>query len=130
MENDDINLTYVLGKNKVLADKFWILPHIGALGKNKENGKMITFKTLEVPIGEEDLFMHEQHGTESLQLLPTLCRNVNVDMVKLFIKLPALQEMIFPFTVQNIQMYKANDPWLIQTSLSQPSLFSIRIINM
>ena len=61
----------MLGKNKVLADKFWILPHIGALGKNKENGKMITFKTLEVPIGEEDLFMHEQHGTERITSIVT-----------------------------------------------------------
>ena len=74
-------------------------------------------------------FIHEQDGIKSPQLLLILCHKVDVDIVELFMNSPALHEMSYPVTVQNMQTYQAREVWLIQTSLSQPLLFSNKIIN-
>ena len=43
-------------------------------------------------------------------LLPIVCDNEDVDIIELFINLPALSEMTCPLTVANIQQHQAGDP--------------------
>ena len=84
------------GKNNVLADAFLRLPRmmVPLPGKNEE-----------VHIDKNDIFIHESDGIKSPRPLPTLCCNVDVEMVELFMNLSALQEMNCHVTVQNIETY-------------------------
>ena len=99
-----------------------------SLGKNEEKGKIINFKELDIPINEEEVFIHK-NAIDIPHLIPNVCRNEGVDMVELCMKSPALQDMSCPVRVQNIQTHQANGPWILQTRMSQPLLFPIKIIN-
>ena len=114
-----INLTYVPRKTNVLADCFSKLPRMdGPLpGKNEEKGMLIDFKTLVIPKDEKDVFMSTRE--ELPMLLPSVCNNENVDIIELFMNLPALLEMTCPLTVSNIQQHQAGGQALVQTALVQ-----------
>ena len=64
-----------------------------------------------VPKYEEDVFMST--GEEVPTLLPSICDNEDVDIIELFMNLPALSEMTYPLTVANIQQHQAGDQALV-----------------
>ena len=113
LEQYDINLTYVPGKTNVLVDFFSRLPRIDgpSPGKNEEKVTLIDFKTLVVSKDEKDVFMST--GEEVLVLLPSVCNNQDVDIIKLFMNLQALSEMTCPLTVSNIQQHQTGDQALV-----------------
>ena len=137
----DINLTYVPGKTNVLADCFLRLPRMDgpSPGKNENKGTPIDFKKLVVPKDDEDVFMSSASpnfmsvchsiGEEAPALLPTICDNEDVDIIELFMNLPALSEMTCPVTVANIQQHQAGDTNLVQQALVHFQHFPIKIIN-
>ena len=73
LENYGIKLTYVPGKNNILADASLCMPRMLAptQGKNAEKGKIINFRTIEVPIDNDDVFIHKD-TIKLPQLFPTL----------------------------------------------------------
>ena len=83
-------------------------------GKNEGKGTLIDLKTLVVPKDEEDVFMST---------------NKDVDIIKLFVNLPALSEMTCPLTVSNIQQHQAGYHTLVQTALVQFPNYPIKMIN-
>ena len=126
----DINLTFVPGKTNVLADCFSRLPRMDgpAPGKNEGKGKLIDFRKLVVPKDEEDVFMLST-VEEIPTLLPTVYRNEDVEVIELFMNLPALSEMACPLTVSNIQQHQTGDVMLVQTALVHFQHYPIKIIN-
>ena len=113
LEQYDINLAYVPVKTNVLADCFSRLPWIDGPSprKNEKKGMMIDCKTLIVPKDEEDVFMST--GEEVPTLLPSVCDNEDVNIIELFMNLPALLKMTWPLTVSSIQQYQAGDHALV-----------------
>ena len=67
-------------------------------------------------------------GEEVPALLPTVCDNKDVDIIELFMNLPALSEMTCPLTVVNIQQHQAGDHQLVQQAVHFQH-FPIKIIN-
>ena len=72
-----------------------------AYAKNELKGKLIDFKTIEVPIDNDDVFMHE-YAVELPQLFTMLCCNKDTDLLELSMNLPLLQETSCPVTTRNI----------------------------
>ena len=118
-------------KTNLLADCFLRLPRMDRplTGKNKMKEATNDFQTLDVPKDEENVFMSTWE--EGLALLPTVCDNEDVDIIKLFMNLPvpALSEMTCPLTVLNIHQHQAGDHTLIQTALVQFANYPIKVIN-
>ena len=108
---NDIKLTYLPGKNNILADAYLCLPSMQAplQGKNEYKRKLIYFRNIEVPIINDDVFFM-QDAIKPPQLLPTLCRNKDTNLLELSMNLPTLQEMSCPVTPHNIQPHQARDP--------------------
>ena len=88
----------------------------------------MNFKTLIVPKDEDDVFMSTAVDPGPT-LLPTVCHNEDVDIIDLFMNLPALTEMACPLTVANIQQHQAGDHALVQTALVQFQQYPIKVIN-
>lgn len=126
MEQYDINLTYVPGKTNVLADCFSRLPWMDgpSQGNNEDKEQSINFRTTVVPKDKDDVFM-----TEIPTLLPSICSNDDMEVIKLFMNLPQLAEMPCPMTVNNIQQYQVGDALLVQTALTQFQNYPMRVIN-
>ena len=97
------------------------------LGKNEENGTLIDFKTLVVPKDKENVFMSTKEEVPTL--LPSVCNNEGVDIIELFINLPALSEMTCPLNVSNIQQHQIGDQALVQTALVQFPNYLVKAIN-
>ena len=133
LQQYDINLTFVPGKNNVLADCFSRLPIMnGPLpGKNEEKRKLMDFRKLIVPKDEDDVFMC--NAVDSIEeiptLLPTICSNEDTDIIELFMNLPELSEMACPITVSNVQQHQAADAALVHTALVHHQYYPIRMIN-
>ena len=128
LEQYDINLTHIAVKKNVLADCFSRLPRMDAPspGENENKGVRMDFRKLVVPKDEDDVFM----AVDPLPtLLPRVCRNEDVDIIELFMNLPALSEMACPLTVANIQNHQAGDHALVQTALVQFQQYPIKVIN-
>ena len=62
-------------------------------------------------------------------IIPTVCNNEDIDIIKLFMNLPELIEISCPMTVNNIQQHQAGDTWLVQAGLIQFQNYPIKIIN-
>ena len=131
LEDYDINLTYVPGKVNVLADAFSRLPRMNgpSPGKNELKGKLIDWNKIVVPKDEQDVFFSYDKEDKDPPILPTICRNDDIEMIELFMNLPTLQEMVCPTTVNNIQQHQAADAALRQTALAYPNTFPIKVIN-
>ena len=97
-------------------------------GENEGKGMRFDFRQLVVPKDEEDVFMSTV-VEEVPTLLPTVCDNKDVDIIELFMNLPALLEMACPLTVANIQQHQAGDYALVQTALVQVQQYPIKEIN-
>ena len=67
---------------------------------------------------EEDVFMTTV-ADKVPTLLSTVCDNEDIDIIELFINLPALSVMACSLTVANIQQHQAGDYALVQTALVQ-----------
>ena len=124
----DINLTYVSGKTNVLAGCFLRLLRIDrpSLGKKEGKGKIRDFKKLVVPKDDEDVFMST--GKEVPILLPSVCHNEDVDIIELFINLPALSEMTCPLIVTNIQQHQIGDQRLVQAASISCCCFLLAVL--
>ena len=81
-------------------------------GENEGKGVQMDFRTIVVPKDDDDVFMAAP-VEPGPTLLPTVCRNEDVDIIELFMNLPALTEMTCPLTVANIQQHQAGDHALV-----------------
>jgi len=119
LEEYGINLTHVPGKHNVLADTFSRLPRMEkpTVGKKDASGigKESDFTTIEVPCDDEDVFF----GKFS-ELLPTVCRNEDTEVMDCFLilqTLTPLQEMLNPVTVINLQNHQAPNAYLRESRM-------------
>ena len=110
LENYNIKLTYMPGKNDVLTDIVLRLPRTSGpvQGKNKKKGKLVNLQPIQVPIDKDDVFMHAD-AILLPQLLPTQCQNKDTDILELFMNLLLLQEISCSVTTQSMQTHQARD---------------------
>ena len=70
-------------------------------------GKEFDFRTIEVPHDDEAFFFND-NDNEFPELLPTVSRNEDTEVLECFLNLSALQEMPNPVTVVNIYNHHYN----------------------
>ena len=87
--------------------------------KNEEKGKLINFKTPVVLKDEDNVFMLSTVENVPV-LLPTICSNKEMDVIKLFMNLRELSEIACPLLIiTTIQQHIAEDVKMVveQTKL-------------
>ena len=146
MDEFDLSLGYIEGKNNVLADAFSRLPIMdrsATVGdsninnKNKQTGTPIDFHTIKVPkddtlIDDERFFnMVEMFVKDERLHKEELYFNIEEDneILDLFLNLPPTAEMHNPINIQNIANHQQQDAELLLLYQTNPTQVPMQNIN-
>ena len=139
MDEFDLTLKYIKGKDNVLADCFSRLPILrpitGEKGnariikKRERSGKFVDFHALHVPQNEEmiledevffnNLTEHEQHAD---------IEDDN-EMIECFLNLPSTNEMPNPISLREIKDHQLRDNDLTRLATEVPERFPINLVS-
>ena len=138
LDEFDLNLKYIEGKNNVLADCFSRLPIISPATEEKGNptvtqkqnrsGTFIDFNKLNATRNDEMILEDEAFLNISEAENHSNIEDDN-ELIECFLNLPTMEELPNPISLQNILNHQQQDPDLMELARHAPTKFPVRIVS-
>ena len=138
MDEFDLTLKYIEGKNNVLADYFSRLPlmsppteekgNLTVTGKRKRSGTIIDFNNLNATRNDDMILEDETFFNNISDIEQHSNIEDNNELIDCFLNLPTTDELPDPISLQNIWNHQRQDDGLMKLAQAAPAKFPVKIM--